>query len=268
MPEGDTIHKIAAYLSPRLTGQRLLGVSFGSGDKTPRFRGERVASVCARGKHLWLTFDSGETIRSHLGMHGSWHAYPRGAAWQKPSWQASLIIDAGGQHYVCFNAKEVEVVDTRSVRKRVLRSRLGPDLIADSVDSTVLLRRAREFSDGDTLLIDALLDQRIAAGIGNVYKSEVMFIERLSPAQALSDSDDDEVQQCFATAAALLRRNLGGGKRITRFDGDTAGRLWVYNRAGKPCYECNTPVRSRRMGRHHRVTYWCPGCQAAGSAEL
>ena len=262
MPEGDTIHKIAAYLSPRLTGCELSGVSFGIDDPAPAFSGERVDEVRAQGKHLWVSLSGGRAIRSHLGMHGSWHTYASGANWQKPRYQASLIIDMGERLYVCFNAKEVEVVAARGVRRRLLHSRLGPDLIAGEFDGSMLVRRAREFDDGDTLLLDALLDQRIAAGIGNVYKSEVLFIERLSPERTLAQSSDDEVQRCYATAATLLKQNLGGGKRVTRGHKDDAGRLWVYNRAGKPCHECQNPIRSRRMGRHHRTTYWCPDCQA------
>jgi len=264
VPEGDTIHKIAAYLSPRLTGCELSGVSFGVDDPTPAFSGERVDDVRAHGKHLWVSLSGGRAIRSHLGMHGSWHTYSAGADWQKPRYQASLIIDVGERLYVCFNAKEVEVVAARGVRSRVLRSRLGPDLIANEPDGSMLVRRAREFDDGNMLLLDALLDQRIAAGIGNVYKSEVLFIERLPPTLILAQSSDDEIERCYRTAATLLRQNLGGGKRVTRRQSDNAGRLWVYNRTGKPCHECQSPIRSRKMGRHHRATYWCSHCQSSG----
>jgi len=267
MPEGDTIHKIAAYLSPRLTGCELTGVSFGADDPAPAFRGERIDEVRAEGKHLWVALSSGRAIRSHLGMHGSWHTYASGADWQKPRYQASLIIDAGKRLYICFNAKEVEIVDPRSVRKRVLDSRLGPDLIADESDGHSLVRRAREFDDGDTLLLDALLDQRIAAGIGNVYKSEVLFIERLPPTRRLAQSSDDEVWRCYRTAATLLRQNLGGGKRVTRNRKDNAGRLWVYSRMGKPCHECRSVIQGLKMGRHHRITYWCPQCQESRLAD-
>jgi len=135
-------------------------------------------------------------------------------------------------------------------------------VIVDEVDADGLVRRAREILDADALLADALLDQRVASGIGNVYKSEVLFIERFSPATPIAGVDDRDLGRCFETAADLLRRNLGGGRRVTRIANDQAGRLWVYGRGGQPCLVCDTPIRSRRIGRHHRGTYWCPVCQA------
>jgi endonuclease-8 len=260
VPEGDTIHKIAAFMAPRLTGQTIDTVRLGA-DTLPEFAGSTVHKIEARGKHLRIALDNGKLLRSHLGMYGSWHVYGSKEAWQKPEGQASLVVAADGTEWVCFNAKEVEIVRIPGVRERVLGSRLGPDLIADDCDAGTLVRRAREFDDGDTLLIDTLLDQRVAAGIGNVYKSEVMFLNRQAPGRLLADTPDEVVAACYATAADLLKRNLGGGKRVTRFATDAAGRLWVYGRTGKPCHECSTPIQSQRMGRHHRGTFWCPECQ-------
>lgn len=263
MPEGDTIHKIAAFMAPRLTGEILDDARIGASKPLPEISGARIQQVEARGKHLFIQLDNGTGIRSHLGMHGSWHVYSPEEAWQRPERQASIVLDAADKRWVCFNAKEIEFVDTPGIRDRVLDTRLGPDLIADEISPAELVRRAREFDDGDYLLIDALLDQRIAAGIGNVYKSEVMFVHGIAPAQALSNTSDAEIAACFETAAKLLKKNLGGGKRVTRREQDDAGRLWVYGRTGMPCHECDTPVRSQRLGRHHRGTYWCPKCQAS-----
>ena len=260
MPEGDTIHKIAAFMAPRLTGQTVDAVRLGA-NAAPQFAGSAVSEVEARGKHLRIALDNGKVLRSHLGMHGSWHVYSNEETWQKPDRQASLVVAAGGSSWVCFNAKEVEIVDVPGVRDRVLSARLGPDLIADNPDPAALVRRAREFDDGNTLLIDTLLDQRVAAGIGNVYKSEVMFLERQPPDRYLADTPDEIVATCFVRAANLLKKNLGGGKRVTRFANDAAGRLWVYGRTGKPCHNCSTSIRSQRMGRHHRGTFWCLRCQ-------
>ncbi len=261
MPEGDTIHKIAAFMAPRLSGETLVSARVGQRDAGPGFKSARIDRIEARGKHLWIGLDSGLGIRSHLGMHGSWHVYGPQDEWQRPDKQASLVLDAAGQHWVCFNAKEIEIVDSPGIRERVLNARLGPDLIADEVDPVLLAHRAREFDDGAYLLIDALLDQRIAAGIGNVYKSEVMFIHGIAPTQTLAATHDDVIAACYSTASKLLKNNLGGGKRVTRRAADSAGRLWVYGRTGQPCHECDTPIASRRMGRHHRGTYWCPSCQ-------
>jgi endonuclease-8 len=261
MPEGDTVHKIANFLAPRLVGEALVDAKLADAAAARRCIGRRVQNVVARGKHLFIELDNGSAIRSHLGMHGSWHRYPRGDAWQRPRVQLSVALATSDWDYVCFNAKEVEIVRAPSVRNRIVHARLGPDLIADDVEPAALVHRTREILDDDALLADALLDQRVASGIGNVYKSEVLFIEGLSPGTRLVGVDDRRLGNCFVTAAELLRRNLGGGRRVTRFERDQAGRLWVYGRGDQPCLRCDTPIASRRMGRHHRGTYWCPSCQ-------
>ncbi len=261
MPEGDTIHKIARYLAPRLESCTVLRVTMADGVAARRCASRRVEAVRAIGKHLFIEFDNHTALRSHLGMYGSWHRYARDEAWRKPRSQASLVLATADDEYVCFNAKEVELVVIPTVRERIVHARLGPDLIADDVDADSIASRAREFLDADDLVVDALLDQRIACGIGNVYKSEVLFIERLSPELRLGEVGNDDLARCFSTAADRLRRNLSGGKRITRLEPDNAGRLWVYGRTGLPCLSCDDPIVSRRLGRHHRGTYWCRTCQ-------
>jgi endonuclease-8 len=267
VPEGDTLHTIANYLKPRLERQTLKRVSMADAVAARRCTSKRVEVVEARGKHLFITLENGTALRSHLGMHGSWHRYAHDEEWKKPRRQASLVIATETDEYVCFNAKEIELVNLASVRNRIVHGRLGPDLIADTFDSAVLVRRAREMLESDTLLADVLLDQRVASGIGNVYKSEVLFIERLRPDCTLKDVSDATLARCFETAADRLRRNTRGGKRVTRLENDGAGRLWVYGRRGQPCLECDTPIRSRRLGKHQRSTYWCPSCQAADNGK-
>ncbi len=262
MPEGDTIHKIKNFLAPRLSGQVIDDMLFADAAAARRCIGRRVRDVSARGKHLFIELDHGYAIRSHLGMLGSWHRYAPGGDWQRPRKQLSLSLSTADWEYVCFNAKEVELVRVPSVRERILHGRLGPDLIGDETEPDYLARRARDILDEDALLIDALLDQRVASGIGNVYKSEIMFIEKRSPETRLAAIDDAALGRCFELAADLLRRNLGGGRRITRFENDAASKLWVYGRSELPCLRCDTRISSRRMGRHHRGTYWCPACQS------
>ncbi len=267
MPEGDTIHKIANFLAPRLGGQKLIDVSWADLAAARRCVGRQVSAVTARGKHLFIELENGLAIRSHLGMHGSWHRYPPGGDWQRPRKQLSLSLLTPTWEYVCFNAREVELVRVPSVRERIVHGRLGPDLIADRVEPEYLARRAREILDADALLMDALLDQRVASGIGNVYKSEILFIERLAPTTLLAEVGDRSLGDCFALAADLLRRNLGGGRRVTRFANDEAGSLWVYARSEQPCLQCDTPILSRRLGQHHRGTYWCPLCQPRATRD-
>jgi len=261
VPEGDTIHKIANFLEPRLVAQEVRTL-----EVAPRFaqgprRRRTVRSVLARGKHLYIAFDDDTALRSHLGMYGSWHFYRAGAPWKKPAQQASLVLKTADTVYVCFNAKEVEWVATPSVRERVLDMRLGPDLTAGGVALGTVVRRAREFLEPETPLADVLLDQRVACGIGNVYKCELLFIRRHRPLTPLGSVSDAALEACFGLASTLLGDNLGGGKRVTRSEGDNAGRLWVYGRGGSPCLRCDGVIAYARLGRHHRGTYWCADCQ-------
>ena len=269
MPEGDTIHKVAAFMAPRLEGRELLDVAFRDRPDEPRFRGCRVQRVEARGKHLLIRLDNDRIIRSHLGMHGSWHVYAAAApssAWRRPREQASLVLATGESRFVCFNARDIEVLRSPSVRERIVRSRLGPDLIADDVPAGTFARRAQAFADADTLIVDTLLDQRVAAGIGNVYKSEVLFLERLPVDLPTAEASTDRIEACYRRAASLLKQNLGGGPRVTRPAKDSLGRLWVYGRAGLPCHDCGSLILTKRLGRHHRDTWWCPECQTRSGA--
>jgi len=272
MPEGDTIHKIANFLAPRLTDRRVRRLEIPPRGRTrsggaragdaQASRGRTIEAVEARGKHLFIEFDDDTALRSHLGMYGSWHFYAHGEAWRKPAWQASLVLETGDAVYVCFNAKEVEWVANPSVRGRVLDMRLGPDLTAGGVDIDAVMRRARDIMEPDAPLVDVLLDQRIACGIGNVYKSEILFLRRLPPMTELAAVGDAALAACYALASELLGSNLGGGKRVTRREPDQAGRLWVYGRGGSPCLRCDGVIEHARLGRHHRGTWWCAQCQS------
>jgi endonuclease-8 len=261
MPEGDTVHKLANYLAPRLEGQSILRLDMPDADGARRCAGRRILEVFARGKHLFFELDNALLIRSHLGMYGSWHRYRPDEPWRKPRHRATLVLATAGEVYVCFNAKEVEVVTAPGVRERILSTRLGPDLVDPAVDLDSVLRRAREFLPGDAPLADVLLDQRVAAGIGNVYKSEVLFIEGHLPQTPQSAVGDEALRAAFDLAGRLLRRNLGGGRRVTRFESDGAGRLWVYGRRGRPCLRCDGRIDGARFGAGNRATFWCPECQ-------
>lgn len=264
MPEGDTIHKIATYLEERLAGRRL---ERGRLARKPRLRldGRQVARVFARGKHLFVVFDDGVMLRSHLGMNGSWHRYRPGEPWRRPTHRASIELSVDDAVFVCFNAKEVELVRGDGIRDRQLRARLGPDLARAQVDRVSVIRRARGMLEADRPLADVLLDQRVASGIGNVYKSEILFLHGIHPLMPLGSVGDDLLAALYTTASDLLGRNLGGGPRITRFIDDGRGRHWVYGRSGLPCLRCNGRIESARLGRGWRSTYWCGRCQPAVS---
>ena len=280
MPEGDTIHKLAAAIRPRLEGRTIrkarirtqprgtfrrgavaTALATDSADDDGPLVGSSVDTVYAQGKHLFFALHHGILIRSHLGMFGDWHRYRPGEPWKKPEWQASLALWTDTDVLVCFNAKEVELLMAAAIRHANFRNRLGPDLVSPDAKVKLAVQRARELLETDAPLADVLLDQRTACGIGNVYKSEVLFLERQHPLRSLGNTTDETLQSLYARARELLRRNLGGGRRVTRFVADGRGVLWVYGRRDQACFRCGNRVQGDRLGRDVRATYWCPACQ-------
>ena len=256
MPEGDTIHRAAARLRPVLEGRtltrfeapRVVG-------RTPSV-GSTVTSVEAKGKHLLIAFSDGLTLHTHMRMTGSWHIYRSGERWQKAPWMARAIVAVdSGYEAVCFNAPVVEVHDQRDPSPRPGLAALGPDLCLDDVDLDAAVERMRPLAGPADEIGNVLLDQRVAAGIGNIYKSETLFACGVDPFTPVGELDDAGRRRLLATASRLLRANLGSGPRTT-----TQGGLAVYGRTGRPCRRCGTPVRSARQGQN-RMTYWCPSCQ-------
>jgi endonuclease VIII len=260
LPEGDTIHQVAAALCPELCGHVVRHVHLKRLNGS-NLLGRTISNVSSKGKHLFIDFDNGLVLRSHLGMYGAWHRYGLAERWLKPAWQASIVLQTDQRVLVCFNAKEVEILAAHGYRLLDEQRRLGPDLIRDRPDAAVLARRAGELLGPDVPLADVLLDQRVAAGIGNVYKSEVLFLEGQSPLARLADTSAKALQALYRTAEELLRRNSQGGPRVTRPVDDGRGRLWVYGRRDRPCLRCGTSIRWARLGVNQRVTYWCPRCQ-------
>jgi endonuclease-8 len=264
MPEGDTLHKLAGYLRPRLEG-RTLDAGHARTDREVDLGGRAIKEVRAQGKHLLLALHDGHLLRSHLGMRGSWHHYRHDEAWRRPSREAAVVLVTGDDVYVCFNPKEVELLRDRGVRARLLATRLGPDLAGPDVDLEAALRRARDILEPETPIVDVLLDQRLASGIGNVYKSEVLFLERVHPLTRLEGLGAAGLRSLYDRASRLLKANLGGGPRVTRPGNED--HLWVYGRKARPCYVCATPIRFAQMGRDRRGTYWCECCQGQAASE-
>jgi endonuclease-8 len=259
VPEGDTIHRIARSLHAALAGTRVrrLELRGRSGPRAERPRsGATVTGVEARGKHLLITFDDGVVLHTHLGMHGSWHLYRRADRWKRPGTQARVILEVdGGTTAVCFAPSLVET--TRGAQRPRLVDDLGPDLCRDDPDLDDALARLARL-DPATELGVALLDQRVAAGIGNVYKSEVCFACRVDPFTPVGALDVQLRRALLETASRLLRANLTTARRRT-----VDGGLAVYGRARRPCRRCGTPIRTRRQGEGARSTYWCASCQPA-----
>jgi len=259
MPEGDTIYRTAGRLRSALGGKPIDAAE----SRLPRLDagalgGRRVTSVEARGKHLLIHLDDGGAIHSHLGMTGAWHVYRAGEPWRKPRHRAQLVLQCGDCTAVCFTPKTLERLSPDRLRRHDALRQLGPDLLGRSFDAAEVVRRFRLHNA--TPIGEAVLNQSIASGVGNVYKSEVLFLTRTDPFVPVGDLTDDQIADVVDRARRLMARNLDGFARRTRFGRD-GGRLWVYGRSGKPCYVCGTPIRIRRQGDQGRTTYWCPECQ-------
>jgi endonuclease-8 len=192
-------------------------------------------------------------------MSGSWHRYRPGERWRRPAHEASAILETAESVAVAFNTPVVELLTDAGLRRSRNLLELGPDLLSSSFDADEALRRLRDRDSEE--LGNALLDQRAVAGIGNVYKSEVAFLERMNPWAKVGAFEDAELRAALRTAKRLLEANTRGGARVTTGSSARGQGLWVYGRAGRPCRRCGTTNRSGRQGDLARLTYWCPRCQ-------
>lgn len=275
VPEGDTIHRAAARLRPALVGaplERLVLARAAVGTR-PR-PGTPIDAVDAVGKHLLVRFADGHVLRTHLRMSGSWHLYRAGERWQRPAHLARVVVAVPEWEAVCFAAPVVEltlepVPPGEAPASVAAVAHLGPDLCDLELDVEAVvggaLERMAALPEPTTSIDEVLLDQRVAAGIGNVYKSEALWACRVHPFVPLRGVDESTRRALLTTAARQLRANLGGGPRTTR--PGPPGTLAVYGRARRPCPRCGTPIRRDRRGALARSTYWCPRCQPPDAQE-
>ena len=260
MPEGDTIHRAAAALRRGLLGRELTRVEM------PRQRpplpavGATIQRIEARGKHLLIGSSDGLIVHTHQRMTGSWHLYRPGERWRKGAGAARVVLGVESATAVCFSAPVVEVLDDRSLRRHPTLRALGPDLCDPTADIEEAVARLGRLVDGERSIGEALLDQRVACGMGNVYRCDVLFLHGLHPATPVRAVDAPTRRSLLATSAELLRANLDSRMRTT-VPGGGPGALWVHGRAGEPCRRCGTPILVDRLGEHARYVYWCPSCQ-------
>lgn len=258
MPEGDTIHRTARTLHRALAHQPIRSVhATVAAVREAKLVGRAVERTEARGKNLLVFFDDGRILYSHMKMTGSWHVYRDHDRWAKPPRWAKVVLHTDAVIAVCFNAPVIEVLTPFALRGHPILSTLGPDLLAEAHDWPQIAERLARHLDAP--VGEALLNQRIACGIGNVYKSETLFLCQQNPFIRLGDIEAASIEVIYSQARRLMQQNMGSGLRDTRRrDG---GRYWVYGRAKDACRKCGTPIQMRRQGRHGRSTYFCPACQ-------
>jgi endonuclease-8 len=260
VPEGDTIWLAAKRMNDALAGEVLTTSDF----RIPRLAtsdltGRRVLEVVPRGKHMLTRIEDGLTLHTHLEMDGSWRIFHAGARWTGgPGHEIRIVLANAKRTAVGYRIPVIELVETAKETEVV--GHLGPDLLAEDFDLEEAVRR---LNDDPTVAIgDALLDQRNLAGIGNVYKSEVLFLSGVQPWTPVSDSPD--LRRIVALSQRLLLANRHRSQRITTGNRRHGEDLWVYGRAGRPCRRCGSAIKRRMQGEglRERVTFWCERCQA------
>jgi endonuclease VIII len=259
VPEGDTLYRTAAGLRPYLVGRKVTAARAAGPGAVPqlgRIVGQQINAVESLGKNLLIRFDNGLELRTHLRMNGTWHRYRPGERWRRPPGRARLVLEVPGAVAVCFDAPVVELFETRAESVHPSLSRLGPDLLAPDFDADEALRRLRVPERATTEIGVALLDQRAMAGVGNIWKNETLWEERVSPFARVGDLDDGTLRRLIGTARELLSASAHGRASSARRASQ------VYRRAGRPCRRCRTLIVSTPQGSEvPRTTYWCPTCQ-------
>jgi endonuclease-8 len=274
MPEGDSIFRTAQALHRHLSGDTV--TRFDSVlpalirvDHDRPVAGRTVEGVVSRGKHILMTFSGDLVLHTHMRMNGSWHGYAPGAPWRKPASDMRVLVETARFVAVGFNVPVAEFLTSRDLARHNDLRALGPDLLDPSFDLDEAARRLA--AQARTPIADALLDQRVVSGIGNIFKSETLFLAGVYPFTPVGRITEADAVRLLTIARDALRANVVTGERLTPSRGirtrdslDPRAALWVYGRGGKPCRKCRAPIQSNKTGLDARITYWCPRCQPSG----
>jgi endonuclease-8 len=261
VPEGDTVHLAGRRLHAALTGRELVRGEL----RHPRLvehdlAGRTVTGVGSVGKHLFIRFDDGRSLHSHLRMDGSWHLYRPGMAWQRPVHEARAVLGTSERLAVGFALHDLELVPTAEESRLV--GHLGPDLLDpawDEARAAEALRRMTARGGHEIGLV--LLEQRVLAGVGNLYKTEVCFLLGVSPWTLVRDLP--EPAAAIELSRTLLLRNADRPQQSTTGELARGRRHWVFERGGQRCRRCGTRIATAEQGDgvYARIAYWCPRCQ-------
>lgn len=273
MPEGDTIFRAARTLRTALVGKQVTRVE----TRVPQVRslgptrlvGQEIRDVEPRGKHLLHWFEpSGFALHTHMRMTGSWHVYRPTERWRKPRHLATIVLAVPDLVAVCFTAPVCELLSARQVETHPGMARLGPDAL--DPDTDLALARARLDAREAVEIGVALLDQAVLAGVGNVYRNEVLFLHQIDPWTRVSELSGAQRDALLATSERLLKANVApgsSGRITTTGTRGTGNSVYVYGKGGRPCPRCGTAIRVGRQGGQARLTYWCVRCQGSGPSR-
>ena len=253
MAEGDTILRAARRLEVALVGETVVASApnpRGRAAKVERLDGRRLDQVASHGKNLLLRFGD-LVLHSHMGMNGSWHVYSRGGQWRKPRRSAWAVLAGERQEAAQFGGPTLRLLRADRLRLDPQLARLGPDVLAPELDLEAIVARMR--AEPARSIGDALLDQTLVAGIGNIFKSEACFAARVDPWRPVGDLSEDELRAVFEATRGLMLEAVESGRHT-----------YAVYRARRPCPVCGGRVASRGQGDANRTTYWCPRCQGGG----
>jgi endonuclease-8 len=261
MPEGDTVWLAGRRLDRALAGRPLVRTDF----RVPRYAatnltGRTVLGVVSRGKHLLTRIEGDLTLHTHFKMDGSWHVYPAGQRWRLPGHQVRVVLENADHTCVGVRLAVVELI--RTSEEQTVVGHIGPDLLADEWDTAMAEEAHRRICANPMAEIGmALLDQRNLAGLGNVWRCEVLFLRGVDPYRRVGDVTD--LPRLIALSQQLMRANRERGGQTATGSLRRGESHYVYARAGQPCRRCRTPILKADQGLppYTRETYWCPRCQ-------
>jgi endonuclease VIII len=275
MPEGDTIFRTARSMGRALIGKPITG--FRSNyplltrfhDDTP-ITGQTVERVESRGKWLLIHLSGGATLVTHMLMNGSWHLYRTGDRWQRPARDMRIVLENREYQAVAFTVPVARIYTAQALAREKRIPPAGSDVLSEDFDPIGATVRLRSYASEE--IGDVLLHQQVLAGVGNVFKSEVCFVESVNPFCLVFALNDQQVAALIATAQRLVGANVledagnmivtyRGQQRRTTRSSSPQESLWVYGRSGDPCRRCGDAIRHRLQGPDARVTFWCQSCQ-------
>lgn len=271
MPEGDTIFRSARTLNRALAGKTVTAFesvypALVRVDHDATLTGRTVVAATARGKHLLIAFSGDLVLHTHMRMNGSWHVYKPGERWRAPRHDMRIRLATASVEAIAFNVPVAEFLTADALRRHELIQSLGPDLTDPAFDQAEVRRRLATIPN--TELHEALLNQRVLAGIGNVLKSETLFVARLNPFLTAGQLTDDQFERLMSAAKRLMTMNITASASVPRVYGrattgslDPNATLFVYGRSGRACRRCGSAIDVKKTGTNARLTYWCPRCQ-------
>jgi len=275
VPEGDTIYRTARALGRALIGKPVTGFAteyaqIARANDDQSFVGQTIEQIEARGKWLLILLSSGQILATHMLMSGSWHIYRPGERWQESRSNARIVLETADFVAVAFRVPVARMYTAESLARERQIPPAASDVLRASFDVAAALQRLQSYADEELALV--LLRQNVLAGVGNVFKSEICFLEGVSPFARVSSLPVGKLESIVATAQRLMAANVleDSGNQIVTFQGrkrrttrsnNPGESLWVYGRKNEPCRRCGTPIERRLQGPNARSTYWCPVCQ-------